>query len=92
MRKQPLPGSVAPAATADLANGFANDGSGPAWIRLDQITGRRPREQANPTILDSWNLATDQKAGGSNPSVRAHVSAVQSRDRANPPLNAEPAR
>jgi len=43
---------------ADLANGFAHNGSGPACIHQDRITIRRPHEQADPTIVDDSGRLT----------------------------------
>jgi hypothetical protein len=37
---------------ADLANGFANDGPGRPWMRLEAITFHVRQEQGRPTIED----------------------------------------
>jgi hypothetical protein len=43
---------------ADLANGFANNGSGRAWIDLDPASAHRACEQPERTILDASGQAS----------------------------------
>jgi len=61
---------------ADLANGIADSRSGQpgySWTRQPPTApASRPVRQLR-TDLDGWNLATDQKAGGSSPSERAQA-------------------
>jgi hypothetical protein len=63
----------------EFANASANNGAGQPWIDLDGVTAHQQVSGRVWTILDTLDLATDQKVGGSNPSgcaVRAQVRAL----------------
>ena len=68
----------------DLANADANDDPGLPWIHSDSPAIRQQVGGRMWTVLDTLDLATDQKAGGSNPSERAHVMSQDIEDTVNP--------
>jgi hypothetical protein len=59
----------------------AMNNPGCGWIRRHSATPSRPNGHLW-TDLDGWNLATDQKAGGSSPSEHARPEATYDHERA----------
>jgi hypothetical protein len=59
----------------DDANGFANNDPGVLWTDPDDTAVRQQVRGRSWTTVDTLNLATDQKVGGSNPSGCAQVKA-----------------
>jgi hypothetical protein len=53
------------------------DGPGSTWINLPPVSSASRPVRRSWTLVDSPDLATDQKVGGSSPSERANVFPVQ---------------